>query len=73
MNKTIINMALASMLLMSATSCSDFLDVKPTGSLTEDEVFADINNVEPLVTGLYKSYRGCKGRSQWLDEFLGYG
>lgn len=38
MNKTIINIALASMLLMSATSCSDFLDVKPTGSLTEDEV-----------------------------------
>ena len=35
MNKTIINIALASMLLMSATSCSDFLDVKPTGSLTE--------------------------------------
>ena len=55
MNKTIINIALASMLLMGATSCSDFLDVKPTGSLTEDEVFADINNVEPLVTGLYKS------------------
>lgn len=71
MNKTIINMALASMLLMSATSCSDFLDVKPTGSLTEDEVFADINNVEPLVTGLYKSYRGCKEGRNGLMSSLG--
>ncbi len=71
MNKTIINIALASMLLMSATSCSDFLDVKPTGSLTEDEVFADINNVEPLVTGLYKSYRGCKEGRNGLMSSLG--
>ena len=41
-------------------SCSDFLQVEPTGSLTEEQVFEKIDNVEPLVLGLYKSYRGCK-------------
>ena len=71
MKKSIINIAMASMLLISATSCSDFLTVDPTGSLTEDEVFADINNVEPLVTGLYKSYRGCKEGRNGLMCSLG--
>lgn len=56
---------------MGTASCSDFLDVKPTGSLTEDEVFADINNVGPLVTGLYKSYRGCKEGRNGLMCSLG--
>ena len=71
MKKSIYNIALAGVLLMGTASCSDFLDVKPTGSLTEDEVFADINNVEPLVTGLYKSYRGCKEGRNGLMCSLG--
>jgi len=65
-----ITMAVAA-LLLSTASCSDFLDEKPTGALTEDEVFADINNVEPLVTGLYESYRGCKQGRNGLMPDLG--
>ena len=52
--------ALALSFALNTSSCSDFLQVEPTGSLTEEQVFEKIDNVEPLVLGLYKSYRGCK-------------
>ncbi len=53
------------------SSCSDFLQVEPTGSLTEEQVFEKIENVKPLVLGLYKSYRGCKEGRNGLMPYLG--
>jgi hypothetical protein len=37
--------------------CSDFLDKESKTALTEEVVFADINNIVPLVEGLYTNYR----------------
>ncbi len=56
---------------LNTSSCSDFLQVEPTGSLTEEQVFEKIDNVEPLVLGLYKSYRGCKEGRNGLMPYLG--
>lgn len=63
--------ALAVAFVMNTSSCSDFLDVKPTGQLTEEQVFEKIENVEPLVLGLYKSYRGCREGRNGLMPNLG--
>ena len=65
--------ALALTFALKTSSCSDFLQVEPTGSLTEEQVFEKIDNVEPLVLGLYKSYRGCKEGRNGLMPYLGTG
>ncbi len=62
-------LALASVFGISA--CSEFLKVESTGSLTEEQVFADLKNVEPLVAGLYRSYRSCKSDRAGLMPYLG--
>ncbi len=36
-----------------ATSCADFLDTKPTGQLTEEEVYAQLETSAMAVAGLY--------------------
>ncbi len=63
--------ALVMSIAMSTTSCSDFLQVDPTGSLTEEQAFEKIAYIEPLVLGLYKSYKGCKAGRNGLMPYLG--
>ena len=63
--------AMALSIAMSATSCSDFLQVDPTGQLTEEQAYEKIEYIEPLVLGLYKSYRGCKTGRNGLMPYLG--
>ena len=55
--------ALALSFALNTSSCSDFLQVEPTGSLTEEQVFEKIDNVEPLVPVSYTHLNGyelCK-------------
>lgn len=52
-------------------SCTDFLEVEPTGSLTEEQVFEKIDNVEPLVLGLYDSFKGARIGRNGLMANLG--
>jgi len=66
----ILTLTLISLIIVGV-SCSDFLDVQPTGSLTEEQIFAKIENVEPLVLGLYTSYRGTKQGRNGLMTNLG--
>lgn len=66
----ILTLTLISFIVIGG-SCSDFLDVQPTGSLTEEQVFEKIENVEPLVLGLYNSYRGAKQGRNGLMTNLG--
>lgn len=54
-NRNLI-VALAAFML-SVSSCSDFLDQEPQTALTEEEIFSDLNNVEPLIVGLYTKWR----------------
>lgn len=56
---------------MNISSCSDFLQVEPTGSVPEEEAYAHVNVVEKLVIGLYKDYRGCKAGRNGLMTNLG--
>ncbi|WP_455664741.1 RagB/SusD family nutrient uptake outer membrane protein [Phocaeicola sp.] len=70
-SNNIVTFALALSFAFSTSSCSDFLSVEPTGNLTEEQVFEKIDNVEPLVLGLYKSYRGCRAGRNGLMQNLG--
>ncbi len=51
--------AMAFMLLVSS-SCSDFLNEEPQTALTQEQVFAELDNIEPLIMGLYTSWRNTK-------------
>lgn len=47
-------------LLLVVSSCSDFLVEDPQTALTQEEVFGELNNIEPLIMGLYTSWRNTK-------------
>lgn len=69
-NNTIIaSIALA--FAVGASSCSDFLTQESKTALTEEQVFSKIENVEPLVQGLYTTYRKCKEGRNGLMINLG--
>ncbi len=69
-NSTIIY-AVALAFAVGSTSCSDFLTQESKTALTEEQVFSKIENVEPLVQGLYVKYRGCKEGRNGLMVNLG--
>ncbi|HRG08368.1 MAG TPA: hypothetical protein PLJ08_07295, partial [Cyclobacteriaceae bacterium] len=46
--------------LLVVSSCSDFLVEDPQTALTQEEVFGELNNIEPLIMGLYTSWRNTK-------------
>jgi len=52
MKKLFIYSAMAAVMSLGATSCSDFLEVKPIGSVTEKD-FTNPAGVDQLVTGMY--------------------
>jgi len=56
---TVLVILMAFVMLVSS-SCSDFLDEGPQTALTQEEVFADLDNIEPLILGLYTSWRNTK-------------
>ena len=69
--KSIAFGSLACAMTLNLASCSDFLDVEPTGSIPEDVVFSELKNVEPLVDGLPKKFRDCKAGRNGLMPYLG--
>lgn len=50
------------MLIISflSTSCSDFFDNDPKTALTKEEVYSKLENIEPLITGLYNQWRDIR-------------
>jgi tetratricopeptide (TPR) repeat protein len=40
-----------------ATSCADFLNQEPQTALVQEKVYAELDNIEPTVLGLYISWR----------------
>lgn len=58
-----------SMAFALLTSCNDFLDVQPTGQLTEDEMFTDITGFEDAMFGIY----GSLASSNLYGENLSWG
>lgn len=55
MKKIFIYSAMAAVLALGNTSCSDFLEVKPAGSVSEQD-FVSAKGVEQLVTGIAEMY-----------------
>jgi starch-binding outer membrane protein, SusD/RagB family len=43
--------------LMTATSCSDFIDLAPTHTLSSTNVFGKLDDFEPVLNGTYASMR----------------
>lgn len=41
-------------------SCEGFLEEEPQTALTQDEVFGELDNIEPLILGLYTSWRNTR-------------
>ncbi|WP_291142137.1 RagB/SusD family nutrient uptake outer membrane protein [Flavobacterium sp. UBA7680] len=50
--------AMASIMLFA--SCSDFLDQDPNTALTEEQTYSKMDNIEPLVLGMYSSWRNVQ-------------
>ncbi|MDR2916444.1 MAG: RagB/SusD family nutrient uptake outer membrane protein [Tannerella sp.] len=68
----IFAMAFASLFAMGISSCSDFLEEMPKTALTPEQVYTDLNVLEPTVDGLYTSYRKSKeGRVGLTFTLLG--
>src|SRR5258708_4129052 len=41
-------------------SCKKFLDQKPKTALTQEQAFAKLDNIKPLITGLYTNWRNVR-------------
>lgn len=57
--------------LFSVTSCSDFLVEEPMTQLTEEQVFADQDNIKLLLSGLYTDWRNTRQDRRGLILSLG--
>lgn len=60
MKKKYSLIVLAFMILLTSGSCKKFITEDPQTALTEEEVFKSLDNIEPLVLGLYTSWRNTK-------------
>ena len=56
----------AGIAVMMMTSCSDFLEEQPTGSISEEQIFADPEYAESNLLSCYRQWRECfKDRYLW--------
>jgi starch-binding outer membrane protein, SusD/RagB family len=55
-----IRLTILIVLVLIGSSCSDFLNEDPQTALSQEKLFAELDNIEPLVTGLYTSWRNTK-------------
>lgn len=64
--------AIALAIVTGTTSCSDYLDELPKTTLSPQQAYTDLNVLEPLVDGLYTTYRNSKaGRGGLTFTMLG--
>lgn len=48
------------LLIVLSGSCKKFIEQEPQTALTEEQVFSKLDNIEPLLLGLYTSWRNTK-------------
>lgn len=58
--KKIIILSLSALCLLWTSSCEDFLDKNPLGSLTAEQIYTDLDRLGPTVDGLYTKFRDTK-------------
>ncbi|MBV4360089.1 RagB/SusD family nutrient uptake outer membrane protein [Pinibacter aurantiacus] len=69
-NRLFISIIIAGSVAM--TSCQKFLDQQPKSSYTQEEVFSNLDNVEPTIAGLYTSWRNIhKDRGGFMFQVGG--
>src|SRR5882757_2980421 len=50
-------------------SCKKFLDQQPKTALTQEQAFAKLNNIKPLISGLFTNWRNVrKDRGGFMFE-----
>ncbi len=65
-------LAIIAAFVIGSSSCSDFLDEMPKTALIPEQVFKDLDVLEPTVDGLYSSFRSAKaGRAGFTFSLLG--
>lgn len=68
MNKFIKYIPAAALLVMSAASCSDELDVTPDGRLTMDEVWASVDYTESFLSACFDDIPRKHVNYYWFDN-----
>src|SRR6266404_7282274 len=54
---------------LTQVSCKKFLDQKPKTALTQEQAFAKLENIKPLISGLYTNWRNVrKDRGGFMFE-----
>lgn len=54
---------------LTQVSCKKFLDQQPKTALTQEQVFAKLDNIKPLISGLYTNWRNVrKDRGGFMFE-----
>ena len=74
MKKYIIKLVISALItssLLSLSSCEDFLTQEPQTALSLEQVFSDINNVQPYLNGVYFAFRRTRYERTGLYPFLG--
>ncbi|RBQ11889.1 RagB/SusD family nutrient uptake outer membrane protein [Pedobacter miscanthi] len=54
------SLIMLALLVILSGSCKKFITEEPQTALTEEQVFKSLDNIEPLVLGLYTSWRNTK-------------
>jgi len=55
--------------MLTMASCNKFLDQQPKTALTQEQVFAKLDNIKPLISGLFTSWRNVrKDRGGFMFE-----
>ncbi|KAA6319480.1 hypothetical protein EZS27_030632 [termite gut metagenome] len=65
MKSKLLSILLSFIMLLSTVSCSDFFNNDPKTALTKEEAFSKLENIEPLLTGLYTNWRNNTRRDRW--------
>ena len=65
----IIMLSVAAMMVLSG--CSSFLSQEPQTALSTEQVFADLENIQPYLNGVYYCFRRTRYERTGLYVFLG--
>ena len=69
-NKSIVALALL-FSVIALDSCSDFLSQEPQTALSTEQVFANMDNIQPYLNGVYYCFRRTRYERTGLYVFLG--
>lgn len=70
MNKKLLNILLFSLIILTATSCKKWLDLKPQDGITRQDFWKTKEQIQSAVVGCYSSLLGDAGNGKPLSEYL---